>query len=159
MNGSEKRVRLIKAATPVEQARHLEGADLVIWACGYQTNKIPIKDIDNKFVQMSAKVPFTQYDVDQRCRIITSDNGLLMKTFGSGLAYPVRTNDGMILPESGKFNPRADSFSLYMNYVANTLLSNLLPKTRLQNKNHRTVRLGTKKTIAAQALQNGLAPA
>lgn len=26
------------------------------------------------------------------------------------------------------------------------------------NKNHRTVRLGTKKTIAAQALQNGLAP-
>ena len=97
---------------------------------------------------MSAKVPFTQFDVDQRCRIITSDNGLLMKIFGSGLAYPVRTNDGMILPEAGKFNPRADSFSLYMNYVANTLLSNLLPKTRLQNKNHRTVRLGTKKTIA-----------
>ena len=101
---------------------------------------------------MSAKVPFTQFDVDQRCRIITSDNCLLMKTFGSGLAYPVRTNDGMILPESGKFNPRADSFSLYMNYVANTLLSNLLPKSRLSNKNHRTVRLGTKKTIAAQAL-------
>jgi len=145
-------VRLVKAMTPAEQAKHIEGADLVIWACGYQTNKIPIKDIDNKFVQMSAKVPFTQYDVDQRCRIITSDNGLLMKTFGSGLAYPVRTNDGMILPESGKVNPRADSFSLYMNYVANTLLSNLLPKNRLMNKNHRTVRLGTKKTIAAQAL-------
>ena len=76
-----------------------------------------------------------------------------MKTFGTGLAYPVRTNDGMILPEAGKTNPRADSFSLYMNYVANTLLSNLLPKTRLMNKNHRTVRLGGKKTIAAQALQ------
>ena len=90
---------------------------------------------------MQSKVPYTQFDVDQRCRIITSDNGLLMKTFGSGLAYPVRTNDGMILPEAGKVNPRADSFSLYMNYVANTLLSNLLPKTRLQNKNHRTVRL------------------
>ena len=102
---------------------------------------------------MSAKVPFTQFDVDQRCRIITSDNGLLMKTFGSGLAYPVRTNDGMTMPEAGKANPRADSFSLYMNYVANTLLSNLLPKTRLMNKNHRTVRLGGKKTIAAQALQ------
>ena len=71
-----------------------------------------------------------------------------MKTFGIGLAYPVRTNDGMILPDAGKVNPRADSFSLYMNYVANTLLSNLLPKSRLMNKGHRTVRLGTKKTIA-----------
>ena len=55
----------------------------------------------------------------------------------------------MILPEAGKVNPRADSFSLYMNYVANTLLANLLPKTRLQNKNHRTIRLGNKKTLAA----------
>ena len=75
-----------------------------------------------------------------------------MKTFGTGLAYPVRTNDGMVLPEAGKCNPRADSFSLYMNYVANTLLSNLLPKTRLMMKNHRTVRVASKKTTAAQAL-------
>ena len=74
-----------------------------------------------------------------------------MKTFGSGLAYPVRTNDGMIIPEAGKVNPRADSFSLYMNYVANTILSNLLPKTRLQNKNHRTMRVGSKKQTAVQA--------
>lgn len=103
---------------------------------------------------MSAKVPFTQFDVDSRCRIITSDNGLLMKTFGCGLAYPVRTNDGMVLPEAGKFNPRADSFSLYQNYVANTLLSNLLPKARLMNKNHRTIRLGNKKLTTAQALTN-----
>jgi hypothetical protein len=70
----------------------------------------------------SQKVPFTQFDVDQRCRIITSDNNLLAKTFGSGLAFPVRTNDGMILAEAGKPNPRADSFSLYSNYVANTIL-------------------------------------
>ena len=109
----------------------METADLVVWACGYQTNRIPVKDVDNKVITMSAKVPFTQFDVDQRCRIITSDNGLLMKTFGTGLAYPVRTNDGMVMPEAGKVNPRADSFSLYMNYVANTLLSNLLPKSRL----------------------------
>ena len=130
----------------------METADLVVWACGYQTNRIPVKDVDNKVITMSAKVPFTQFDVDQRCRIITSDNGLLMKTFGTGLAYPVRTNDGMVMPEAGKVNPRADSFSLYMNYVANTLLSNLLPKTRLMMKGHRTVRVASKKTTAAQAL-------
>ena len=35
MNGTEKRVRLVKAAKPKDQAKYLEGADLVIWACGY----------------------------------------------------------------------------------------------------------------------------
>ena len=139
---------MVQAKTAAEQAKYVEGADLVVWACGYQTNRIPVKDIDGKVISMSAKVPFTQFDVDSRCRIITSDNSLLMKTFGSGLAYPVRTNDGMIIPEAGKVNPRADSFSLYMNYVANTILSNLLPKTRLQNKNHRTMRVGSKKQTA-----------
>jgi hypothetical protein len=59
---------------------------------------------------------------------------LLAKIFGSGLAFPLRTNDGMILPEFGKPNPRADSFSLYSNYVANTLLTTILPKLRLETK-------------------------
>ena len=50
MNGSEKRVRLVKAPTPDKQDKYLENADLIIWACGYQTNKIPIKDVDNKLI-------------------------------------------------------------------------------------------------------------
>ena len=134
-NGTEKRVSLVKATTPDQQAEHLKDADLIIWAAGYQTNKMVLKDHDNKPIKLSAKVPFTQFDVDQRCRIITSDNQLLLKTFGTGIAYPLRTNDGMVSPEPGKFNPRADSFSLYMHYVAKTLLANLLPKNRLMNKN------------------------
>jgi len=77
---------------------------------------------------LSTKSPFTQHDVDNKCRIITADNGLLTKTFGTGLAYPMRTNDGMIVPEAGKSNPRADSYSLYMNYVADRILQNILPK-------------------------------
>ena len=48
MSGEEKRVRLVKAPTPADQTKYLEGADLVIWACGYQTNRITVKDIDNK---------------------------------------------------------------------------------------------------------------
>jgi len=46
----------------------------------------------------------------------------------------------MIIPDSGKPNPRADSFSLYMNYVADTMLRNLLPKSKLDNKLHKTMR-------------------
>jgi hypothetical protein len=81
-----------------------------------------------------AKTPFTQFDVDNKCRIVTTDNSLLMKAFGSGLAFPMRSNDGMIIPDSGKVNPRADSFSLYLNFVANQMLSNLLPKNKLDAK-------------------------
>ena len=44
--GTEKRVQCIKASTAQEQAKYLQDADLVIWACGYQTNQIPIKDAD-----------------------------------------------------------------------------------------------------------------
>jgi len=83
---------------------------------------------------LQAKIPFSQCDIDSKCRLITSDNSLLMKAFGSGLAFPMRSNDGMIIPDSGKSNPRADSFSLYLNFVANQMLSNLLPKSKLDTK-------------------------
>ena len=97
---------------------YIEQADLVIWAAGYQTNSIQIKDGD-KYLPLWAKQPFTQFDVDNKCRIITADNHLLNKTFGSGLAFPMRSNDGQIVPDQDRANPRADSFSLYLNFVAN----------------------------------------
>lgn len=40
------------------------------------------------------------------------------------------------MPEVGKPNPRADSFSLYLNYVGNKILDNLLPKSKLGSKVH-----------------------
>jgi hypothetical protein len=79
-------------------------------------------------------------------RLCSSDGGLLTKCFGSGIAYPTRTNDGMIRAEG--VNPRADSFSLYCNWVANRILLNLLPKTLLDNKLHITMRNSRKKAIA-----------
>ena len=46
----------------------------------------------------------------------------------------------MVIPDSHKLNPRADSFSLYLNYVADKVLSNLLPKSKLEGKLHKTVK-------------------
>ena len=66
----------------------------------------------------------------------------MVKVFGSGIAYPLRTNDGMQTPEVGKLNPRADSFSLYMNHVGNTMLQNILPKSKLDHQTHKIVRAG-----------------
>ena len=54
----------------------------------------------------------------------------------------------MMRPDGGKVNPRADSFSLYCNWVANRVLMNILPKTLLDNKLHRTLRNNRKKAIA-----------
>lgn len=64
-----------------------------------------------------------------------------------GIAYPTLTNDGMMRPDGGKVNPRADSFSLYCNWVANRVLMNILPKTLLDNKLHVTMRNNRKKAI------------
>jgi hypothetical protein len=46
-------------------------------------------------VTLHTKVPYTQHDIDSKCRLITADNNLLLKLFGSGLAFPMRSNDGM----------------------------------------------------------------
>ena len=59
MKGNENRVELIRARTPQEQLRYVEKADLVIWACGYQTSQIPIKEPDNTSARLSTAIPFT----------------------------------------------------------------------------------------------------
>lgn len=145
--GKEKRVKMVKAQTIEEQAEHIKNADLVIWAAGYLTNKIVIKNHEGKEVQLSQRIANTQFDIDQKCRLCGSDGSLLTKVFGMGIAYPTLTNDGMMRPDGGKVNPRADSFSLYCNWVANRVLMNILPKTLLDNKLHMTVRNNRKKAI------------
>lgn len=44
ISGEDKRIKLVKAMNPKEQLVHVKDADLVIWACGYQTKPIPIYD-------------------------------------------------------------------------------------------------------------------
>lgn len=77
--------------------------------------------------------PGTQYDVDNKCRVILNNNIVLNKVFACGIGYPVRTNDGKttlkVKGETNRaLNPRADGFSLYMNIVGDILIKNILPK-------------------------------
>jgi hypothetical protein len=60
-------------------------------------------------------------------------NFVLSKCFAAGVGYPVRTKDGMVMKDnkSNMINPRADSFSLYLNFVADMILKGILPKNRL----------------------------
>jgi hypothetical protein len=142
--GKEKRVQLVQAKTPEDQAVHVKDADIVIWACGYQTNKIYVRNQQGKKIQMSSQSmidhkTISQYDVDDYSRLYLADgHKVLAKTFGAGIAYPQRRSDGMMLPKKDlKFDvtfykyPRVDSFDLYRNYVGDTILKNILPKHKI----------------------------
>ena len=59
------------------------------------------------------------------------NNQVLTKVFGCGVGYPVRTKDGLGIELNPFKNPRADSFSLYMNVDGDLLLKSLLPKAKL----------------------------
>ena len=52
-SGAEKRITLVRAAHPELQAEYMQKADIVVWACGYQTNKIPIKDQEGREIYLS----------------------------------------------------------------------------------------------------------
>jgi hypothetical protein len=65
-----------------------------------------------------------------------SGNQVLTKVFACGVGFPVRTKDGVCSPKDSLKNPRADSFSLYMNAVGDLILKNLLPKKKLAIKEH-----------------------
>ena len=119
----------------------MKDADIVIWACGYQTNKVYVRNQQGKKIQMSSQSmidhkTISQYDVDDASRLYLADGSkVLSKTFGAGIAYPQRRSDGMLLPKKDlKFDvtfykyPRVDSFDLYRNYVGDTILKGLLPK-------------------------------
>lgn len=131
---------------------------MVIWACGYKTNRIPIRDHEGKEIGLSQNVPNTQYDIDNKCRLKCADGSVLTKAFGIGIAYPTRTNDGRIGADPNKPEPRADSFSLYSNWVANRVILNLLPKTMLDNKLHRIQRNNTNTKGKAADANNGTSP-
>ena len=137
VSGKENRIQLVKAPTSKEQEKYVQDADLVIWACGYQTNKIPIKNQEGKEITLSQSIPFTQMDVDAKCRVKTEDKQCLLKVFGSGIAYPIRTSDGMMSRDGTAPYPRADSFSLYCNFVANRILQQLFSANYLSSKLHK----------------------
>ena len=103
----------------------------MIWACGYQSNAIKIQDVNKRELALIQKRKGTQFDIDGNNRIMLADGYVLNKVFGCGVGFPVRTKDGGAGDLDPAKNPRADSFSLYMNTVGEVLLKNLLPKAKL----------------------------
>jgi len=53
MKGQERRIELVKADSFSVQQEYISKADLVIWACGYQSSGIPILDVDGTVISLS----------------------------------------------------------------------------------------------------------
>ena len=146
MNGREKRIKLVKAPTPEDQAKHIKGADLVIWAGGYETNCIPIKDHQGNEIPLQQAQPGVAFDVDKKCRICTADGAVLTKCFGMGIGYSTRTNDSGQTDafkianqdnEKANISLRSDSFGLYAGRVADLVLMSLLQPSILNSTNQK----------------------
>lgn len=78
-----------------------------------------------------------------------ADGHVLSKCFACGIAYPIRTKDGRIVKDPNLSNPRADSFSLYMNYVGDMILRNILPKQKvIKNTVHKMLPINRESALA-----------
>ena len=78
----------------------------------------------NRGIKLKRRGPNQQFEVDKQCRLIDEEGKAIERMFGLGVGYPQLTKDLGNL----HMYARADSFSLYMNFVGDILLRNLLPK-------------------------------
>lgn len=67
----ETRVRLIKAPGPSIQNKLFEDASVIIWACGYKTNVMPIRDVEGNCIPLRMEVG--QVAVNDLSQILTDD--------------------------------------------------------------------------------------
>lgn len=70
-NGKETRVRmlLLKGGSEAPAAAKLmDEAAVVIWSCGYQTNAIPVRDVDGEDIRL--QYSFGQVEVDDNARVL-----------------------------------------------------------------------------------------
>jgi hypothetical protein len=121
----------------------LEDAVVIVWACGYSANMIPVYDANNQLITLSKSKG--QVDVDEAARILTDENYRLysgMSTipdlmitasrgytivenlYGSGLGYGLKAtlDNGELDGSSG----RADGVAVYLKRGATLVLAHVL---------------------------------
>lgn len=123
VTGKEKRVKLQKANNFNEQKNFISKASVVIWACGYTTQKMSFFDANSK----SKEIEFfsdanNQFDVDKELRLLSGKKKTpFFNLFGIGQGYSTHSIE---LLGNGKF-ARADSVNLYNTYISKKLFKAL----------------------------------
>jgi hypothetical protein len=137
IRGEEKRVQLIK--TFDDQHEYIQNADIVVWACGYNTNSIPIKDFRGNPVELYLDET-GMIEVDKELHVMNRSKVSIRNLYGFGQGYSTKAPE-MI---NGK-KARADSIHLYNTHISMKLyrsLEGLLNKINVDNigkfKRHET---------------------
>ncbi len=99
--GREGRVRLLRSPGQSMMNKLYEEAAVIIWACGYNTNTVPILDAEG--ANISLKTDHGQVDVDERGRLMT-DISVPNVTL-QGLNGPIRGDYGTVSSASAPNSP------------------------------------------------------
>ena len=122
VNGNEKRVILIKADSWEEQKKIISHQECsVIWACGYETQNIPIIDAKGNVVDLNCTDDGGMYEVDKELRILDKNKNPFRNFYGIGQGYATFSIEMV-----GGKKARADAINLYNTYVAKKLYKSLM---------------------------------
>lgn len=119
IRGEENRVQLIHTQTNEEQHKFIKDADVVIWACGYITNNIPIYDSRNNLLEFYTD-EVGSLEVNKELQLLTKNKIPYKNLYGIGQGYSTKTPEVI----NGK-KARADSINIYNSYIAGKLYKSL----------------------------------
>jgi hypothetical protein len=123
IKNDEKRVNLVRTQNNSEQAEYIKLADVVIWACGYNTNFIPIYDPRNNPIELLTD-DLGNIEVGKELQLLCKNKNfnLLKNIYGIGQGYSTKTPEVI----NGK-KARADSIHIYNTHIASKLYKSLEP--------------------------------
>ncbi|CDW84955.1 UNKNOWN [Stylonychia lemnae] len=142
--GIENRITLIRADNYLEQKVYTKNSDVVIFACGYQSNYIRVHDHQGQRIELKrlGQGKVSSVEVDNQCRVISDEtNKPIEKLFGIGIGFSLKTTDNLVQAEQ-RSNAKADSVGLYVKQIGHKLLGQLLnrPRTSLAFNSQSVVR-------------------
>jgi len=116
--GKEKRVKLIKCNNSNEQIDQFSKANVVIWACGYTSQKMNFFDSKHKNKEIEFYLDSNnQFDVDKELHLLNKKKSPFLNLFGIGQGYSTHSIEVL---SNGKY-ARADSVNLYNTYISKKL--------------------------------------
>ncbi|CAM9762520.1 unnamed protein product, partial [Ectocarpus fasciculatus] len=129
-NGKETRVRmlLLKGGSEAPAAAKLmDEAAVVIWSCGYQTNAIPVRDVDGEDIRL--QYSFGQVEVDDNARVLQEPPPeplapLDIYLYATGLGYGLQATFDNGEPDGS--SGRADGVAVYLKRSATLILSSVV---------------------------------
>ena len=116
----EKKVKLIKSELWESQRNHINPGNIVIWACGYETQNITFYDSKNQEVEFIYTGENNMFEVDKELRILDKNKIPIKNLFGIGQGYSTFSTEII-----NGVKARADAVNLYNTHVAKKLFKSL----------------------------------